>query len=890
MGVFMHATAFARALGFLLLAVVSCAGFSTATADPVPEKTVISAGHTDSPKVFWDAGARTFSLRTENGLLEQPVPIEHTISWLTADSTWTVPDEEAYASFGAPGDTFYASPENVGRDWDTKLWQGIGADAGLPVETFRDAAVALDLIDFSGPGEMTMFQDRVNPGESPVIFLSSARPGRQWTPLTAGSHTHLNTIFTAPGVYHLTYRATARLLTGELVASAPQETTWWVGPRPTGDTPGDSRDWRNRPVLTPHELGNLVYHVENSMHEGYHEITVTGEEPVHVTGGVYETADDAYPTCEFDYVATPAEPAQRYSDYCTEGVIKATLTPHPLVTGASAHTVSLPAGNGAGEVSLAGDGGAGEADSPAPETPASGEITAGHVDIGPVEENGSVVMRVMDKNHTAYAPSETVLVVNESARKARRGAAMMQPAFDFLGPEGTEFFLLEQSGAHQNRLIWPGFSTEYLPLELRKQGWDVEVQRVGNTEWTGFLTRLTGPERILPGTLNNVGHLHLNWAFMGTGDHQIKVRAVNRTTGQATAWEEVRFRVEGNAATPGASASTTPTTPTAPSTSTPAPPADGKGAGEPRPLDGARVRMEHGHADLAFKGSEAYFDISGSGGADGRRESGTVTFVVPKGVIPFSQESGSPWVGFSWSPVGGTVRLAQFSGPGTMTAFTPDSFGGRAVHLDSDDLGKTMELEGTSGHRHTAFMFSAPGEYTAVFAFTGTDGTRLSLTAHFDVREAAVEHSAGTKTAGTMPTTPHTVPPAAAKQKGDAGRAPAATARGDQEEPAPQARARASQKPGSSTATRAGTRTAAKKQATQPAVAQQQDSTPRHTTAPLVGAGTNAIRALDAQPPQQADGASWASGVVTGVGGACLVFGLGLLGVAFARRRNTARA
>lgn len=861
------------------------------------EPTVISVGHTDSPKAYWDEEAHNFTLMTENGALSNPLPIEQTTSWLRADSTWTVPDNEAYASFGAPGETFYASPENVGHKWDTLLWQGIGADSGVPVSTFRDSSFTLDLIDYSGPGEMTMFQDAVNPGETPVIFLSSHRPGHQWTPLTAGSHTHLNTIFTAPGVYHLTYRATARLLTGELVASRPQTTTWWVGDKPTGQEE-EKPVWDLHPTTEAHELSNASYHVKSTAEDGYNEITVTGEEPVHVTGGIYDTPESAYPTCEFDYVATPDEPSQRYSDYCTSGIMKATITPHPLVANAQATTASFASINGEEDITLTGHEGG--ADEPSQEE----ELNSGHIDIGPVEHNGTVVMAIIDKDHAVHDPKNAVLVVNASARLTRRGAAMMKPAFDFIGPEGTAFSLLEQSGAHQTRQIWPGFSTEHLPLALRQKGWDIEVEKASDTTWSGFLTELDGPSHLLPGTIENVGHIHLNWVFRQLGEHTMRVRAVNRQTGEKTAWEELRFRVEGADDTgtqhpgsdsgsqpgshEGAGSTTQPGghTPDRPGEHTPDRPGGhtpGKNESE------AGVRMDHGHADMAFRNGDAYFDISGSGAADGKRASGSVTFVVPHGVIPFSQKDDAPWVGFSWSPTGGEVRLTSFEGPGTMSVFTPDSFGGRTVDLSSDERGRTMLLQGDHGHKHYAFTFDAPGVYIAEFTFTGDDGQNSSLTAKFDVGAASSDEAeSGTHSA---PSQPAPVRPGVADHKvagaehghGPAQSGPHLPGEAGQTGKTPGARRASSDSRGAAAASGAPRRHTSAKN---PAKTNRSKKTnvPLHAAAGASpGVPRGGVRSQAAAIPQQT---GWGAGLITGIGATCLVCGIGLALATTVRHRR----
>lgn len=228
-----------------LLASPPPAGATTAleNSSPTAGRIVNRQGHVDSPKIFWDANTRNFTLKAK---ADQLLPLEQTVNYLdkivsrrNQEFYYQVPNDPRQAFLGRPGTQVFWAPNNV-VPRSQQLWIGFGADANIPVENFRDQSFTLDLVDFSGPGRMDLFVLTLDPDfmlENPVTrLLSSHEPGLRSTWIKPGLHTHNHTTFTQPGRYRVTYRASARTTDGQLIASAPQTVYWQVG----GNNPGSS--------------------------------------------------------------------------------------------------------------------------------------------------------------------------------------------------------------------------------------------------------------------------------------------------------------------------------------------------------------------------------------------------------------------------------------------------------------------------------------------------------------------------------------------------------------------------------------------------------------------------------------------------------------------------
>lgn len=236
-----------------------------ATDNPTPydsdDITVNSQGHVDSPKIFWDSANQNFILNAKGDVLR---PLHKTMNYLSRTVTgntqeyyYTIPNDARQKFLGSPGGHLFWAPNNV-MPRSQQLWIGFGADVAIPVEHFRDESFTLDLVGFEGPGRMELFTATLDEDfmlENPVDrLLSSHDAGLRSTWIKPGLHTHNHTTFSQPGRYKVSYRASARLKDGQLLASAPQTVYWQVGGQNPADThPETVMDRYNASSTTIHD-------------------------------------------------------------------------------------------------------------------------------------------------------------------------------------------------------------------------------------------------------------------------------------------------------------------------------------------------------------------------------------------------------------------------------------------------------------------------------------------------------------------------------------------------------------------------------------------------------------------------------------------------------------
>lgn len=227
-----------RTVASLACAAMLAFGTTPAIAGPDDGRRIATRAHVDSPKTFWENGG--FSLKSEDH--GESHPLDDVVAWVGKgwgtnnknQYQFQVPDNPRLTFLGKPGDTWYMAPANPWGNHDP-IWWGFGADTDIPVDTFRDESFFLDLLSVDGPGRVELLNyvpHEEDDPEDPMDvrrFLSSSVEGRRSGRLTAGQHTHNQTLFSRPGRYELTYRAVARGTDGRTIESTPTTMRIQVG-------------------------------------------------------------------------------------------------------------------------------------------------------------------------------------------------------------------------------------------------------------------------------------------------------------------------------------------------------------------------------------------------------------------------------------------------------------------------------------------------------------------------------------------------------------------------------------------------------------------------------------------------------------------------------------
>ncbi|WP_165168246.1 choice-of-anchor M domain-containing protein [Rothia uropygialis] len=466
---------------------------------------------------------------------------------------------------------------------------------------------------------------------------------------------------------------------------------------------------------------NTDYTIELTPVEGhdYTKVTVRFKDPKFrglVTGGIYDNADSKHPTSTFETQVTDGVGTAFYeTDFIEESsVFRSTVIPHPDMN-AFADTrllegpvtkdkpQSIP-----GTLTLDTPS---DTDSPQPEPSASASPTLapspepspsdrpggpnpkepsnddkcedpdldrrlalddGHVDIAGKGSSKGLSIALSDetgqhdKSTVERNLNDVKFVVSNHARHKRHGGVMKDPALDFIGPEGTQFYGLSQTQSPGT--IWPGYNTQGIDFSTFDQNGvnlSIKPTQMPKDAHFGMFSdgNLGGKVNVmLDSTKNktdinitNGTHAHANWVFTKPGVYSFDVSYSGKSRdGTSVRSETQNLRVVvGNPA--GDQCGTGPTGPAEG-------PGDGKTTGNTHGKDDARPDSDHpgSHADhhggasagdggqsdqgtdgesVRIAGSDG--EISGNRGSDsGTRVSGSVVGPAPQ--TSLGRASGNP--------------------------------------------------------------------------------------------------------------------------------------------------------------------------------------------------------------------------------------------------------
>ncbi|MCP5518779.1 MAG: TIGR03769 domain-containing protein [Verrucomicrobiales bacterium] len=203
----------------MLLGALAAAGTPDANAQPV-----LTHGHVDVG-IAYEAGAWDLHVHDEGADLEY-APDAVVLRAGHASRT-EVPGDTRYRFLGQPGSPLWILPETANDDL---LFLGLGAEE-IESGTFADDQIRLSLVAVHGPGNFFLYT--TDPFGNPVVAMNSA-DGIDATDrhtLLAGSHSHANWAFTAPGAYHVVVQASGVLVDGGAeTTSEPAEYHFRVAP------------------------------------------------------------------------------------------------------------------------------------------------------------------------------------------------------------------------------------------------------------------------------------------------------------------------------------------------------------------------------------------------------------------------------------------------------------------------------------------------------------------------------------------------------------------------------------------------------------------------------------------------------------------------------------
>ncbi len=250
-------------------------GHAVAAPGPAPapvERVVIADVHADAIATFWDDGALTLGTQADTPAAHTRYDADNV--WFHVDHDSRFDDFPAGFEFVAPaGSTVWLAPEVQAAG---QIWPGFSTES-VPAGTLDGDDTTFTLLGVEGPGDVELWQSG---SFGQVMRLwSSDEDVKTFTRKRV--HMHANWAFTAPGVYHVSVRASGTVAGNPVADTAVY--TFVVGDLPEQVTTSTSLT-ASATEVTAGEPVVLTASVSPGGAAGYVEFlrgsTVLGHEPV----------------------------------------------------------------------------------------------------------------------------------------------------------------------------------------------------------------------------------------------------------------------------------------------------------------------------------------------------------------------------------------------------------------------------------------------------------------------------------------------------------------------------------------------------------------------------------------------------------------------------------
>lgn len=245
-------------LAVALTAALSTAfvGLPAASAGPDDGKLILTERHIDSPFVVSDKAGHydvrsKYSERVDGDFNETTAAFAESALWI--GKGWqnpqtkkgskyqiTLPENGDFNFIGKPGETYVQAPSVSSGSNHSPIWYGYGAEKKLPVSGIPSGRVSLDLLSVDGPGDMEQYKYDPTDEFDVRRLVGTTDTSPHSISIKPAEHTHINTLFTKPGRYELTYRVSSLDKDGNFKSSEPRTQVIQVGGQRPSDSPTES--------------------------------------------------------------------------------------------------------------------------------------------------------------------------------------------------------------------------------------------------------------------------------------------------------------------------------------------------------------------------------------------------------------------------------------------------------------------------------------------------------------------------------------------------------------------------------------------------------------------------------------------------------------------------
>lgn len=204
--------AICSAITLIATALVPSALVGSANAVTSNQPVMIQAGHADFGPTL-AGGNWKIQIRDDTG--DEPVwrDPENVVFKLGSNSIIPMPNDSTYSFIGEkPGTKLYVIPQTQNPDvpwlgWNTQ-------EGGVLNELYRGANLSLDGV--SGPGKLHVYLENGNNNPQQLWDSTKGYPQNSW--IEANAHTHVNWVFSKPGIYHVKLTFSGKLKNGRAVS------------------------------------------------------------------------------------------------------------------------------------------------------------------------------------------------------------------------------------------------------------------------------------------------------------------------------------------------------------------------------------------------------------------------------------------------------------------------------------------------------------------------------------------------------------------------------------------------------------------------------------------------------------------------------------------------
>lgn len=196
----------------LTVITVLCGGVDRAAAASGNDSVMIQAGHADFGPTYAN-GQWKLKIRDDSG--DEPVwrDPENVVFRLGSSAMVPMPNDAQYSFIGErPGTKLYVIPQTQKQD---VVWLGWNTqEAGVLQNLDRGANLSLDGV--SGPGAFHVYLENGNNNPQPLWDSTKGFPQQSW--IETNAHTHVNWVFSKPGIYHVKLTFSGKLKNGRQVS------------------------------------------------------------------------------------------------------------------------------------------------------------------------------------------------------------------------------------------------------------------------------------------------------------------------------------------------------------------------------------------------------------------------------------------------------------------------------------------------------------------------------------------------------------------------------------------------------------------------------------------------------------------------------------------------